>query len=210
MRIIMLGAPGAGKGTQAQYISDHFKIPNISTGDILRRAIAESSPIGQVVKQIVLEGQLVPDDLMIQLIEKRIAEDDCKQGFLLDGFPRTRHQAEAFKAKGIEIDTVITFEVPDEVIIERLGGRRIHPASGRVYHIQHNPPKVENKDDVSGEDLVQREDDKPETIRKRLAVYHEQTEPLIQWYQNGPYRFIRIQGTDSVDAIRKLLKEALS
>lgn len=202
MQIILLGAPGAGKGTQAQLLSHQFHLPMVSTGDMLRHEVAAGTTIGQRVKEIMASGQLVPDDLCIQLIQKRIAEPDCQKGFLLDGFPRTIHQAEALIKAKVMIDYVVCIEVPDEEIVKRLSGRRIHPASGRIYHVQFNPPKVDEQDDITGEPLVQRADDTEETVRKRLKVYHQETEPLIQWYQNQPkVKFIKAAGVGSVNAI---------
>lgn len=183
MRLILLGAPGAGKGTQSKEISKRYGIPQISTGDILRAAIAKGSELGVKVKSIVDSGQLVPDDLVIALVDERLKQPDCKPGFLLDGFPRTVGQAEALH-KFTGIDFVIDIDVSDEAIIERLTGRRMHMSSGRIYHIKHQPPKVDGVDDVTGEPLVQRPDDTEETVRKRLAVYHEQTSPLRKFYSN--------------------------
>jgi adenylate kinase len=205
MRIVLLGAPGAGKGTQAQFISEFFSIPHISTGDMLRKAVAQNTPIGQSVKKIINEGGFVSDELIIKLIEKRIAENDCIKGFLLDGFPRTIPQAENLEEEKIPIDAVIEIQVPDDLIIKRLSGRRTHAASGRVYHISSNPPKEANKDDFTHEPLIQRDDDKPETIKKRLEIYHQQTEPLIDWFKNRPskYHFIHIDGSNSVENIKK-------
>ena len=182
MRIILLGAPGAGKGTQAQILKDKFNIPQISTGDMLRAAIKANTKLGLEAKQFMDSGALVPDQLIIELVKERIQDSDCKQGFLLDGFPRTIPQAEAMKEAAITIDMVIEIDVPDNVILDRLSGRRTHLASGRIYHIHNNPPKIQGKDDVTGEDLVQRDDDKEETILKRLSVYHSQTKPLVDYY----------------------------
>ena len=182
MRIILLGAPGAGKGTQAQILKDKFNIPQISTGDMLRAAIKANTKLGLEAKQFMDSGALVPDQLIIELVKERIQDEDCKQGFLLDGFPRTIPQAEAMKQASISIDIVIEIDVPDNVIVDRLSGRRTHLASGRIYHIQNNPPKIQDKDDITGEPLVQRDDDKKETILKRLDVYHSQTKPLVDYY----------------------------
>lgn len=182
MRVILLGAPGAGKGTQAQFITERFGIPQISTGDMLRAAVAAGTELGQQVKGIMESGGLVSDDLIIALVKERIEQDDCANGFLFDGFPRTIPQAQALKDAGVKIDHVVNIDVADEEIIQRLSGRRVHPASGRVYHIKYNPPKVEGKDDVTGEDLIQREDDQEATVKNRLNVYHEQTEPLVGYY----------------------------
>ncbi len=205
MRLILLGCPGAGKGTQAKLITQKFHIPQISTGDILRASIQQGSELGKQVKTIVEGGQLVPDEIMIKLIEERIKQADCKNGFLLDGFPRTVKQAEALH-KLTNIDYVIDIDVPAEVIIKRLSGRRIHPNSGRIYHITNNPPKHEGKDDVTGEPLIQRPDDTEETVRKRLTVYTEQTSPLQNFYQHfkGEHapKYVKIDGTTSVDTIR--------
>jgi len=184
MRVILLGAPGAGKGTQAQYISEAFDIPQISTGDMLRAAVKAQSELGMAAKKVMDEGGLVPDDIIIGLVKERIEEDDCANGCLFDGFPRTIAQADALRTEGIRIDNIIEIDVPDEEIIKRMSGRRVHPASGRTYHIVFNPPTVEGKDDVTGEDLVQRDDDTEETVRKRLKVYHDQTEPLVGYYRN--------------------------
>jgi adenylate kinase len=184
MKIILLGAPGAGKGTQAQKIAQNFGIPQISTGDMLRTAVKENNPLGITAKKIMEEGKLVSDEIIIQLIQDRITKADCKNGFLLDGFPRTIPQAEALQKLGIDIDYVIELNVSDDEIIKRLSGRRIHQRSGRVYHLVYNPPNVPNQDDLTGEPLVQRSDDIEETVRKRLAVYHSQTRPLIEFYKN--------------------------
>ncbi|WKE64434.1 adenylate kinase [Gallaecimonas kandeliae] len=214
MRIILLGAPGAGKGTQAQFLMKKFGIPQISTGDMLRGAIAAGTPLGLEAKKVMDAGQLVSDDIIIGLVKERINQDDCKNGFLLDGFPRTIPQADAMKDNGVAIDVVIEFDVADEVIVERMSGRRVHPASGRVYHVTYNPPKVEGKDDETGEDLVIRADDEVETVRKRLAVYHEQTEPLIGYYQTeakaGNNRYLKIDGTKPVEEVSQLLSAELA
>lgn len=183
MRIILLGPPGAGKGTQAKFISEHFDIPQISTGDMLRAAVKAQNQLGQQVKKIMDSGALVPDDIMITLVKERIEHEDCENGFLLDGYPRTIAQAESLRQSGIKIDCVIEINVDDETIIERMTGRLVHPGSGRVYHKIYNPPKIPNKDDVTGEPLIQRDDDKEETVRKRLAIYHQQTKPLLDYYQ---------------------------
>ena len=183
MRIILLGAPGAGKGTQAQFLMNTFGIPQISTGDMLRSAIKSGSELGKKAKQVMDAGQLVSDEIIIELVKERIAEPDCQNGFLLDGFPRTIPQADAMREHGIEVDHVLEFDVPDDVIVKRMSGRRVHPGSGRVYHVEHNPPQQEGKDDETGEELVIRPDDQEQTVRKRLAVYHEQTEPLVEYYQ---------------------------
>ncbi len=182
MRIILLGAPGAGKGTQAQYLMGKYGIPQISTGDMLRAAISAGTELGLEAKKIMDEGKLVSDELIIGLVKERVAQADCEKGFLLDGFPRTIPQADAMKENGIDVDHVIEFDIDDEIIVHRMAGRRVHPGSGRVYHIEYNPPEVEGKDNESGEDLVVRPDDQEDTVRKRLAVYHEQTKPLVDYY----------------------------
>ena len=215
MRIILLGAPGAGKGTQAQILKDKFNIPQISTGDMLRSAIKANTKLGLEAKQFMDSGALVPDQLIIELVKERIQDSDCKQGFLLDGFPRTIPQAEAMKEAAITIDMVIEIDVPDNVILDRLSGRRTHIASGRIYHIHNNPPKIQGKDDVTGEDLVQRDDDKEETILKRLNVYHSQTKPLVDYYlkwsasENEGLRYIKINGLGNVNDIQKSIFEQI-
>ncbi len=214
MRLILLGAPGAGKGTQAQFICQKFDIPQISTGDMLRAAIKAETPLGLKVKDVMASGGLVSDDIIIALVKERIAQSDCENGFLFDGFPRTIPQAEAMVDAGVNLDFVVEIAVDDEAIVSRLSGRRVHEASGRVYHVTHNPPKVEGKDDQTGEDLVQREDDQEETIRKRLAVYHEQTEPLVGFYQdlnadNAP-DYLKVEGTGSVESITEKVLAALT
>ncbi|GGH54563.1 adenylate kinase [Comamonas phosphati] len=183
MKLILLGAPGAGKGTQAAFICEKYGIPQISTGDMLRAAVKAGTPLGLQAKAVMDAGQLVSDDLIINLVKERIAQADCAQGFLFDGFPRTIPQADAMKAAGVHLDYVLEIDVPFDAIIERMSGRRSHPASGRTYHVKFNPPKVAGKDDVTGEDLVQREDDKEETVKKRLDVYSSQTRPLVDYYQ---------------------------
>ena len=182
MRLILLGAPGAGKGTQATFICQKFGIPQISTGDMLRAAVKAGTPLGVAAKKVMDAGGLVSDDLIIALVKERIAQPDCAKGFLFDGFPRTLPQADAMKDAGVKLDLVLEIDVPDSAIIERMSGRRVHPASGRTYHVTFNPPKVAGKDDVTGEDLVQRDDDKEETVRKRLDVYSQQTRPLVDYY----------------------------
>lgn len=213
MRIILLGAPGAGKGTQAQFLMNTFGIPQISTGDMLRSAIKSGSELGKKAKQVMDAGQLVSDDIIIELVKERIAEPDCQNGFLLDGFPRTIPQADAMRDNGIEIDYVLEFDVPDEIIVERMSGRRVHPGSGRVYHVEHNPPKVEGKDDETGEKLVIRPDDQEQTVRKRLSVYHEQTEPLVEYYQKlseeEKTEYHKIDGTQPVDRVSEQLGDLL-
>jgi adenylate kinase len=214
MRIILLGAPGAGKGTQAQFIMEQFGIPQISTGDMLRAAIKAGTELGQKAKSVIDAGQLVSDDLILGLVKERIAQDDCEKGFLLDGFPRTIPQADGLKEIGVDVDYVIEFDVADDVIVERMSGRRAHLASGRTYHVTYNPPKVEGKDDITGEELVIRNDDKAETVLSRLGVYHEQTAPLIAYYSKeanaGRTRYIKIDGTLQVADVSKKLAAALS
>lgn len=182
MRIILLGAPGSGKGTQAQFITERFGIPQISTGQMLRESVKQGTPLGREVGTIIKSGVLVSDDIMIKLVSQRIKEPDCKNGFLLDGFPRTVKQAEALTLANITIDYVVELEVTDEIIVKRLTGRRVHPASGRVYHLEYQPPKKADQDDETGEPLIQRNDDQEETIRKRLAIYHAQTQPVATYY----------------------------
>lgn len=213
MRIILLGAPGAGKGTQAQFLMNKYGIPQISTGDMLRAAIKEGTALGLAAKQVMDAGQLVSDDLIIGLVKERISKEDCAKGFLLDGFPRTIPQADAMKANGVVVDHVIEFDVPDDVIVERMSGRRVHPASGRVYHVSYNPPKVDGKDDLTGEDLVIREDDKEETVRKRLGIYHEQTELLVGYYreeaEQGRTQYHYMIGTLPVEQVSAKLEALL-
>lgn len=214
MKVLLLGAPGAGKGTQAQFITREFGIPQISTGDMLRAAIKAGTPLGLEAKKIMDEGGLVRDDIIIGMVKERILHDDCKNGFLFDGFPRTLAQAQAMVDAGIDLDAVVEIDVPDAVIVERMSGRRVHLASGRTYHIKHNPPKVSGKDDETGEDLVQRDDDKEETVKKRLAVYHEQTEVLVSFYSqlsgsNAP-KYIKVDGTQNVDVVRECVLDQLN
>lgn len=216
MRVILLGAPGAGKGTQAQLIMETFGIPQISTGDMLRAAVKAGTPLGLQAKDVMTAGGLVSDDLIIALVKERISAGDCARGFLFDGFPRTIPQAEALLEAGVNIDHVIEIDVPDEEIVARLSGRRVHEASGRVYHVTHNAPKHEGLDDATGEPLIQRPDDKEETVRKRLAVYHEQTKPLVGFYQelaasgkSDAPKYTRIAGVGSVDSIRTQLLSVL-
>ncbi|KMT64893.1 adenylate kinase [Catenovulum maritimum] len=213
MRIILLGAPGAGKGTQAQFLMQQYGIPQISTGDMLRAAIKAGTEMGLAAKKVIDAGQLVSDEIIIGLVKERIAQDDCKSGFLLDGFPRTIPQADAMLESKIDIDFVLEFDVADEVIVERMSGRRVHPGSGRVYHMVYNPPKVEGKDDETGEDLMIRPDDEPETVKKRLDIYHEQTEPLVAYYQDlagkSSTQYHKLDGTQAVDAVSSQLKELL-
>jgi len=215
MRMILLGAPGAGKGTQARFVTEKFGIPQISTGDMLRAAVKAGSPLGLKVKGVMDSGGLVSDDIIIDLIRERIVQPDCARGFLFDGFPRTIPQAEALRAAGVTIDHVLEIAVDDEEIVSRMSGRRVHPASGRVYHVLHNPPKVPGKDDETGEELIQREDDKEETVRHRLALYHSQTKPLVDFYQKlavttGTPRYSRIEGVGSVSEITARVQAALA
>ncbi|MDD3595976.1 MAG: adenylate kinase [Sulfuricurvum sp.] len=208
MKIILLGAPGAGKGTQAQFLTKAFDIPQISTGDMLRAAIKAGTDLGKLAKSFMDSGKLVTDEIIIGLVKERITQDDCKNGFLLDGFPRTVPQADALKEAGVAIDAVIEIDVPDSVIVERMSGRRAHLASGRTYHIVYNPPKVEGKDDETGEDLVQRDDDKAEVVLDRLRVYHEQTAPLVDYYKgvsanDSSVKYITINGTQPIDTVEK-------
>src|SRR5919206_2384466 len=217
MRLILLGPPGAGKGTQANFIKEKFNIPQISTGDMLRAAVKAGTPLGQAAKKVMDAGGLVSDDLIISLVKERLQQPDCANGFLFDGFPRTIPQADAMKNAGVKIDYVLEIDVPDEAIIERMSGRRSHVASGRTYHVKFNPPKVPGRDDITGEELVQREDDKEETVRKRLAVYHSQTRPLVAYYsewaasgdRDAP-RYRKISGTGTVDEITARAMAALS
>lgn len=214
MRIILLGAPGAGKGTQAQFIMEKYGIPQISTGDMLRAAVKAGTPLGLEAKKVMDAGQLVSDDLIIGLVKERIAQDDCANGFLLDGFPRTIPQADAMVANGIKIDHVIEIDVPDEEIVKRMSGRRVHPGSGRVYHVVFNPPKVEGKDDVTGDELVIRPDDEEATVRKRLNIYHEQTEPLVEYYgkmaASNEVKYSKFDGTQAVAAVSEAIVNALA
>jgi adenylate kinase len=217
MRLILLGAPGAGKGTQATFVCEKYGIPQISTGDMLRAAVKAGSPLGLAAKKVMESGALVSDEIIIGLVKERIAQPDCANGFLFDGFPRTIPQADAMKAAGVKLDYVLEIDVPFEAIIERMSGRRSHPASGRTYHVKFNPPKVEGKDDVTGEPLIQREDDKEETVMKRLQVYEEQTRPLVEYYSkwakadpaNAP-KYRKINGTGSVEEIKARALEALA
>jgi adenylate kinase len=215
VKLILLGPPGAGKGTQAAFITEKFNIPQISTGDMLRAAVKAGSPMGLEAKKHMDSGGLVPDDVIIGLVKERISQADCANGFLFDGFPRTIPQADALKAANVSLDHVIEIDVDDKEIINRLSGRRVHPGSGRTYHIQFNPPKKEGKDDITGEDLIQRDDDKEETIKKRLEVYHEQTELLVGYYsasQNidgGSPKYAKIRGVGPLQEIREKIFEAL-
>jgi adenylate kinase len=216
MRLILLGGPGAGKGTQANYIKENYQIPQISTGDMLRAAVKAGTDLGLKAKEYMDSGGLVPDDVIIGLVKERIKEADCKKGFLFDGFPRTIPQADAMKEAGVPIDAVVDIDVPDEEIIKRMSGRRVHLASGRTYHVVFNPPRKEGKDDVTGEPLIQRDDDQEATVRKRLEVYHNQTEPLIDYYKSwrssgkaGAPQYIRIAGVGKVEEIRDQIFAAL-
>ncbi|MEA3641565.1 MAG: adenylate kinase [Lamprobacter sp.] len=209
MRVILLGGPGAGKGTQAGFIKKQFNIPQISTGDMLRSHVNAGTELGLAAKKIMDEGGLVSDEIIMGMVKERISEPDCENGFLFDGFPRTLAQADALKEVGVRIDAVVEIDVPDEEIVKRMAGRRVHPASGRTYHIEYHPPKEEGKDDETGEALVQRDDDKEETVRARLKVYHDQTEPLIAYYSawaekggEGAPSYLRVAGVGGVDAIR--------
>ncbi len=208
MKIILLGAPGAGKGTQAQFLTKAFDIPQISTGDMLRAAIKAGTELGKLAKSFMDSGKLVTDEIIIGLVQDRITHEDCKNGFLLDGFPRTVPQADALREAGVAIDAVIEIDVPDSEIVKRMSGRRAHLASGRTYHILYNPPKNEGKDDETGEDLVQRDDDKENIVLDRLSVYHDQTQPLIAYYQgvsksDTSVKYIRIDGTQAIDTVEK-------
>ncbi|MCF6254001.1 MAG: adenylate kinase [Thiomicrorhabdus sp.] len=214
MKFILLGAPGAGKGTQAQFLTKQFSIPQISTGDMLRAAIKAGTELGKKAKEAIDAGQLVSDDIIIGMVKERIAQDDCEKGFLLDGFPRTVPQADALAEAGVDIDAVIEIDVPDSEIIDRMSGRRAHLASGRTYHLKYNPPNVEGKDDETGEDLVQRDDDKPEVVTERLEVYHKQTSPLIDYYQkvskkNPSLRYIKVDGTLPIDQVELAILAAI-
>ena len=215
MRVILLGAPGAGKGTHAKFITEKFGIPQISTGDMLRAAVKAGTELGLIAKGVMDSGGLVSDDLIINLVKERIAQPDCVNGFLFDGFPRTIPQAEALVKAGVELDHVLEIAVEDEEIVQRIAGRRVHEASGRVYHTVYNPPKVAGKDDVTGEDLVQRKDDTEETVRHRLSVYHSQTKPLVDFYQKlaaaqGKPKYSHVEGVGSVESITAKVLEALS
>jgi adenylate kinase len=216
MRLILLGGPGAGKGTQANYIKEKYQIPQISTGDMLRAAVKAGTELGMKAKEYMDSGGLVPDEVIIGLVKERIQEPDCENGFLFDGFPRTIPQADAMKEAGVAIDAVVEIDVPDEEIIKRMSGRRAHLASGRTYHIVYNPPKVEGQDDVTGEPLVQRDDDKEDVVKKRLDVYHAQTEPLVEYYKKwaataapGSPQHLRIEGVGKVDEIRDQIYTSL-
>ena len=208
MRLILLGAPGAGKGTQATFICQKFGIPQISTGDMLRAAVKAGTPLGVAAKQVMDAGGLVSDDIIIGLVKERITQPDCAKGFLFDGFPRTIPQADAMKAAGVKLDLVLEIDVPDDAIIERISGRRVHPASGRSYHLKFNPPKTAGRDDVTGDELIQRDDDKEETVKKRLEVYQKQTRPLVEYYSSWAAagdavapQYRKISGTGTVEEI---------
>ncbi|MBS0003030.1 MAG: adenylate kinase [Thioalkalivibrio sp.] len=216
MRLILLGPPGAGKGTQAQYICERYGIPQISTGDMLRAAVKAGTPLGMEAKKVMDAGGLVSDDIILGLIKERLQQPDCAKGFLFDGFPRTIPQAEALKDDGITLDFVVQIDVDDDEIINRMSGRRVHPASGRTYHVIFNPPRIEGRDDLTDEPLIQREDDQEETVRKRLEVYHSQTKPLVdfysKWAESGDPdapRYVRIEGVGSVTDIRDQIFKAL-
>jgi len=215
MKLILLGPPGAGKGTQARFIQEDFRIPQLSTGDILRAAIHEKTPLGKVAKNAIDQGQLVSDDIVIDLMIEHMTTPDCAKGFLLDGFPRNLAQAKAIQNKGILIDHVIEISVPDQYIIDRLSGRRIHLASGRTYHVLFNPPKVPNRDDITADTLTQRADDQEETIKKRLVVYHHETKVLTHYYENlaaqsNAIRYHEIDGTQSIDQVRNIIFKQLT
>ena len=216
MRLVLLGPPGAGKGTQAGFIRDAYGIPQISTGDMLRAAVKAGTPLGLAAKKVMDAGGLVSDDIIVGLVNDRLREPDCRNGYLFDGFPRTIPQADALRDAGVALDYVLEIDVPDAAIVERMSGRRVHPASGRTYHVKYNPPKVADRDDVTGELLIQREDDREETVRKRLAVYHEQTAPLIAYYKKWAAtgdprapKYRKVDGLGSVDAIRDAVLAAL-
>ena len=217
MRLILLGAPGAGKGTQAKFICEKFSIPQISTGDMLRAAVKAGSKMGVAAKKVMDSGALVSDDIIIGLVKERLTQPDCANGYLFDGFPRTIPQAEAMKDAGVALDYVLEIAVPDAAIVDRMSGRRVHQSSGRVYHVTHNPPKVSGKDDVTGEDLVQRDDDREETVKTRLKVYHDQTEVLLGYYGDlaksgvpGVPQYRRVDGVGTVDTIKASAFAALA
>ncbi|NMF97257.1 adenylate kinase [Aromatoleum toluolicum] len=216
MRLILLGPPGAGKGTQANFIKEKFGIPQISTGDMLRAAVKAGTPLGIEAKKVMDAGGLVSDDIIIGLVKDRLQQDDCKTGYMFDGFPRTIPQADAMKEAGVPIDFVLEIDVPDSEIVERMSGRRVHLASGRTYHVKYNPPKVAGKDDVTGEELIQRDDDREETVKKRLEVYHAQTKPLVEYYTKwaasgaaSAPKVRKIEGLGAVDAITARAFDAL-
>jgi adenylate kinase len=216
VRLILLGPPGAGKGTQASFIREHFRIPQISTGDMLRAAVKAGTPLGLAAKKVMDAGQLVSDDIIIGLVQERLKQLDCKNGYLFDGFPRTIPQAEAMRKSGVDLDFVLEIDVSEDEIIQRMSGRRVHPGSGRVYHVKFNPPKVAGKDNVTGEPLIQRDDDREETVRKRLEVYRKQTRPLVDYYSNWAAqgdgrapKYRKISGVGSVAEIRDRVLAAL-
>ncbi|WP_262966621.1 adenylate kinase [Methylobacter psychrophilus] len=209
MHVILLGSPGSGKGTQAQFITEKYAIPQISTGDMLRAAVRDGTPLGIEAKKIMVAGGLVSDDIILGLIKERIAQPDCANGFLLDGFPRTIVQAEGLDAMGIKIDNVIEIAVADEDIVKRIAGRRVHSESGRTYHVEYNPPKVEGIDDVTGEALIQRDDDKEETVRKRLSVYHEQTKPLVGYY-SADRRGVKFNSIAGIGAVNEITNKVFA
>ena len=217
MKLILLGAPGAGKGTQAAFITEKYGIPQISTGDMLRAAVKAGTPLGLEAKKVMDAGQLVSDEIILGLIKERLKQSDCAKGFLFDGFPRTIPQAEELRSQGVDLDFVLEIDVPDEEIIKRMSGRRVHPASGRTYHVTFNPPKVAGKDDATGDDLIQRDDDKEETVRKRLDVYHSQTKPLVafysKWADSGDSKapqYCKIAGVGSLESIKTALFASLA
>jgi adenylate kinase len=213
VKVILLGPPGAGKGTQAQFVCDEYGIPQISTGDMLRAAVSAGTPLGKKVKQVMDSGALVSDDIIIALVKDRISQPDCANGFLFDGFPRTIPQAEAMVDAGVDIDRVLEIDVPEEEIVRRLSGRRVHEPSGRVYHLVYNPPKRDERDDETGEPLMQRDDDQEDTVRERLRVYRDQTYPLVKFYQalaeRSNVRYRRVSGLGSVDEIKQSIRRAL-
>jgi adenylate kinase len=217
MRLILLGAPGAGKGTQAKFICEKFGIPQISTGDMLRAAVKAGTPLGLAAKKVMDSGALVSDDIIIGLVKERLKEPDCKNGYLFDGFPRTIPQAEAMKEAGVHLDYVLEIAVNDDVIVDRMSGRRVHLASGRTYHVVHNPPKIAGKDDVTGEDLVQRKDDEEATVKTRLKVYHDQTEVLLGYYGDwaktgtpGAPKYVKVEGVGTVEQITSKVMASLA
>ncbi|MEP1744002.1 MAG: adenylate kinase [Kangiellaceae bacterium] len=217
MKLILLGAPGAGKGTQAQYLTSKYDIPQISTGDMLRAAVKAGTPLGLEAKKVMESGGLVSDEIIIGLVKERVQQADCKNGYLLDGFPRTIPQADAMKSNNIDVDYVVEIDVDDQEIIKRMAGRRMHMASGRTYHVTYNPPKVEGKDDETGEDLVQREDDKEETVKQRLDVYHSQTKPLVDYYsawansgESTAPKYVKVAGVGSLEDIRDSIFASLA
>jgi adenylate kinase len=210
MRVILLGGPGAGKGTQADFICAEYGIPKISTGDMLRAAVKAGTPLGMQAKKVMDAGGLVSDEIILGLVRERIHEPDCANGFLLDGFPRTIPQAEGLQQMGIDIDHVVEVHVSDEEIVRRMSGRRVHPASGRTYHVVFNPPKVAGKDDVTGEELIQRDDDREDTVRNRLKVYHDQTEPLVEYYSKSPRsKYSKVDGVGAVEDVRERVLKSL-